>query len=168
MYREHTSNLGGSLNAQEIKLNQLLSQWEKAVEFGHPQVPNDVFICGDMNLDSLNDNWLNPQYNLYSLSQLVQRSCNLFNLSQIVKGVTRSQFNSVFNQTKISCLDHIYTNVKFKCSQPVIESFGNSDHDIIGFTRLSKEAPVRSKTVRKRSYKNFVSDQFLNDLKQAD
>ena len=33
---------------------------------------------------------------------------------------------------------------------------------------MSKEAQVRSKTVRKRSYKNFVSDQFLNDLKQAD
>ena len=150
LYREHSSNIGGSINAQRLKLDLLLSQWEKAVDFGNPNGVNDLFICGDMNLDCLNNNWLNPHYHLYSLSQLVQRSCNLFNICQIVKGITRSQFNSVRNHANVSCIDHIYTNVKFKCSQAVIESFGNSDHDLVGFVRRSKDLSVCAKTIRKK------------------
>ena len=155
MYREHSSNLGGSINAQKQKLNLMIEQWERALTVGGANEPNDVFVCGDMNLDSYKNAWLSPDYNLYSLSQLVQRSCNLNNITQIVKDVTRSQFNSVRNQTSLSCIDHIYTNAKYKCSKPEICSFGNSDHDLIGFIRLSKEPPIVSRNVRKRCYKNF-------------
>ena len=168
MYREHSSNIGGTIIAQKQKLNLLIDQWEKAILFGGPQEPNDIFVLGDMNLDSYNNAWLNPDYNLYSLSQLVQRSCNLNNISQIVKGVTRSQFNSVKNKTSISCIDHIYTNAKFKCSKPEISSFGNSDHDMIGFVRLSKEPPILSRTIRKRCYKNFNRERFCEDLMSVD
>ena len=41
-----------------------------------------------------------------------------------------------------------------------------SDHDMISYTRLSKEPPVPSRTIRKRSYKNFCEEQFLADLSQ--
>ena len=149
MYREHSSNLGGSINAQKQKLNLMIEQWERALPVGGAHEPNDIFVCGDMNLDSYRNAWLSPDYNLYSLSQLVQRSCNLNNITQIVKDVTRSQFNSVRYETSLSCIDHIYTNAKYKCSKPEICSFGNSDHDLIGFIRLSKEKDVIKTLIKK-------------------
>ena len=37
---------------------------------------------------------------------------------------------------------------------------------MISYTRLSKEPPVPSRTIRKRSYKNFCEEKFLADLSQ--
>ena len=82
--------------------------------------------------------------------------------------MTRVQHDSVNNRTNVSCIDHIYTNVRFKCSNPEVISFGNSDHDIVGFTRLSKKPSEPTKTIRKRSYKNFNKDEFLSDLARVD
>ena len=70
--------------------------------------------------------------------------------------------------TSLSCIDHIYTNCKYKCSSPIITSFGNSDHDIIGFVRLSKVPPEPAKTIKKRSYKNFDKNLFLSDIAKID
>jgi hypothetical protein len=163
-YREHKSNIGGSICNQKQKLDTFIYQWEKALTHGNPEEPNDIFVLCDMNLDSYKDKWHKPNYHLYTLSQLVHRSCNLNNLSQLVEDVTRVQYNSVRNTTDLSCIDHIYSNVKFKCSSPVITSFGGSDHDMIGFTRLSKAPPEPPRTIRKRSYKDFNKENFLHEL----
>ena len=163
-YREYTSNLGKSINSQVLKLNTFVDQWENALYHGNPVEPNEVFIIGDMNLDTLNGRWLNPDYNLYSLAQIVQNSCNANNFSQLVQEVTRAQHNSVTNTTNLSCIDHIYTNCKHKCSQVYVTSFGNSDHDLIGFIRLTKEPPGPCRTIRKRCYKHFSKESFLEDL----
>ena len=167
-YREHKSNVGGSLNNQKYKLEIFLNQWEQALCHGNPSEPNDIFVLCDMNLNSYQDVWLNPDYHLYSLSQLVQHVCNTNNLSQLVKDITRAQYNSVANKTDLSCIDHIYSNVKFKCSKPEVLSFGGSDHDIIGIIRLQKEPPQPAQTVRKRSYKTFVKQNFLDELSSVD
>ena len=167
-YREHKSNLGASITNQKEKLSLFIDQWERALNLGNPSEPNDVFVLCDMNLDSYKDKWLNPNYHLYSLTQLVQRSCNSNNITQLVKDITRAQYNSVSNKTDLSCIDHIYTNVKYKCSKPVICSFGDSDHDLIGFTRLSKKPPEVPRTIRKRSYKLFNKEKFLYDLRNED
>ena len=60
-YREHTSTLGNSLSAQKSCLVKLLDQWKAATLHGGPEEPNETNICGDMNLDSLNDKWLTPE-----------------------------------------------------------------------------------------------------------
>ena len=52
----------------------MIEQWERALTVGEAHEPNGVFVCGDMNLDSYNNAWLSLDYNLYRLSQLVQRS----------------------------------------------------------------------------------------------
>ena len=117
-----------------------------------------------MNLDSYKDKWKSPNYPLYELSQEVLRCCNVNNMEQIIKSVTRTQYNSVTNKTAVSCIDHIYTNVAFKCSSPEVISFGDSDHDLVGVTRLSKRPPEVSRTIRKRSYRYFDKDQFLSDV----
>ena len=51
---------------------------------------------------------------------------------------------------------------------PQVISFGDSDHDMVSVTRLSKQPPEVPRTVRKRSYKMFDEDQFLFDLAEVD
>ena len=167
-YREHTGCLGNSISAQRSSLDLFLSQWEAAAEFGNPTEPNEVHISGDMNLDSLNDRWLQHDYNLFSLSRMVHECCNMSNFSQLVKEPTRLQYNSVQNTTSISCIDHVYTNVKYRCSAVTVTSFGNSDHDMISYARYSKEPPIPARTIRKRSYKKFVPEKYLEDMAQVD
>ena len=69
-YREHTSNLGKSLQAQKEKLNLLIDQCENALNHGNPTEPNEVYMLGDINLDSYKDRWLERNYSLYILAQL--------------------------------------------------------------------------------------------------
>ena len=98
---------------------------------------------------------------------MVESCCQVNNISQLVKNITRVQYNTINQSTSVSCIDHVYTNVKYRCSEVTITSFGSSDHDIIGYTRYSKEPPAPSKTIRKRSYKNFDSIKFLEDLSKV-
>ena len=167
-YREHTSSLGNSLHSQRTNLELFLAQWEAATEHSNPSQPNETHVCCDMNLDSLDNRWLSSDYHLVSLARLVQSTCNASNFSQLVKDPTRVQFNSVSNTTSISCIDHVYTNTKYRCSPVSVSSFGNSDHDAISYLRYSKEPPSPAKTIRKRSYKNFNSSKFKEDLAQVD
>ena len=125
-------------------------------------------MCGDLNLDSLDNKWLQPNYRLLSLSRLVQRICNTNNFSQLVAEATRVQYNSARNVTSVSCLDHLYCNVNYRCSPITVVSCGTSDHDMISYTRLSKEPPTPARTIRKRSYKNFSEEKFLEDLGKVD
>jgi hypothetical protein len=167
-YREHTSSLGNSLSAQRNNLDLFLNQWEMAAEHNSPAEPNEIHISGDMNIDCLNDRWLEPGYNLLSLSKLIQNTCNAYNLSQLVTEATRIQYNSIENTTSISCIDHVYTNARYRCSTVTVTSFGSSDHDLLGYTRFSKEPTAPARTVRKRSYKNFVAENFLEDMSHVD
>ena len=167
-YREHTSSLGNSLNVQRSILERFLYQWEMALEHNTPAEPNEIHVSGDMNLDCLGGKWLKPGYHLLSLSRLVQDTCNAHNLSQLVKEPTRLQYNSIQNKTDISCIDHVYNNVKHWCSEVTVTSFGNSDHDMISYLRYSKEPPAPARTIRKRSYKNFNVDKYLDDLAEVD
>ena len=121
-----------------------------------------------MNLDCLDGKWLKPNYNLVSLAKLVQAACNLSNFTQLVTSPTRSQYNSVKGMTDISCIDHVYCNTKFRCSGVSVLSFGSSDHDILSYIRYSKVPASPARTIRKRSYKRFVREDFLAELSKVD
>ena len=121
-----------------------------------------------MNLDSLNGRWLQSDYHLASLSKLVQTSCNVGNFSQLVTVPTRFQYNIRTDSTARSCIDHVYCNTKYRCSNISVTPFGDSDHDLVGYIRLSKAPPSPARTIRKRSYKNFKQEDFLKDLKKVD
>ena len=125
-------------------------------------------FCGDINLDSLNDEWLHPSYHLLSLSKMVVSAWNICNVRQLVCEPTRFQYNSVSGVTNSSCIDHVYTNYRFRSSEVKIIPFGNSDHNIVEYTRFSKDPPTPSRIIRKRSYQNFVLSDFLTDLQQVD
>ena len=165
-YREHHS--GRPQGEQQAYLGVFLSQWEAAAEQNFPTEPNEVHVCLDMNIDTYRGRWLQPDYRLKFLSRLVQNACNIGNFSQLVTEPTRSMYNSVTNSTDISCLDHIYCNAEYKCSRPRVIACGASDHDIISYTRYSKEPPSPSRTIRKRSYKTFKTEEFITDLKTVD
>ena len=163
-YREHTSSMGNSLQSQRQYLQKFLEQWEVASEMKMGNEPYEIHISGDMNLDSLDGKWFDKSYHLYSLSELVQKTSNSCNFTQIVKGPTRFQFNSVQGSTSKSCIDHVYTNQKFRCSPVTITPFGNSDHDLISYIRYAKNPPAHSRVIRRRSYKDFKLNDFLLDL----
>ena len=133
-----------------------------------PMEPNEVHVSLDMNLDYQNENWLKPTYRLCSLTRLVQNACNAHNFIQLVKEPTRSMYNSVSNSTEISCIDHIYCNVKHRCSLPTVIVSGASDHDIVSYVRYSKAPPSPARTIRRRSYKEFIEEDFLTDVSAVD
>ena len=165
-YREHLSKEGTA--AQRDYLDTFLGQWEAATQHGGRAEPNETHICGDINIDVYQDRWLLPNYHLLSLSRMIKNTCDVNNFDQLVKEITRVQFNSASNTTELSCIDHLYTNAKFRCSDPTIISFGNSDHDLIKYTRYSKNPPTPARTVCKRSYKNFDRKAFLQDVASTD
>ena len=144
-YREHTSSLGNSMQSQKQYLESLLHQWEEATEHGQAGELNEVHAVGDMNIDTLDGKWLRSDYHLISLSRILRSACDTGNFSQLVSQPTRAQFNSASGVTNISCIDHIYTNFKFRCSTPSCVPFGASDHDLIGYTRFSKDPPSPAK-----------------------
>ena len=49
-----------------------------------------------------------------------------------------------------------------------IISFGNSDHELLSYTRFCKDPPEPPKTIVKRSFKNFSADAFLIDIESVD
>ena len=69
---------------------------------------------------------------------------------------------------EVSCIDHVYTNTRFRCSDPVVISFGDSDHDIIKYTRYSKNPPIPGRIICKRSYKEFNKEAFIKDVADTD
>ena len=138
------------------------------MEHNFPTEPNEVHVSLDMNLDYLSEKWMKPTYRLYSLTNLVQNICNANNFNQLVTEPTRSMYNSVTQTTEISCIDHVYCNAKFKCSTPTVIVSGASDHDIVSYTRYSKAPPCPARTIRRRSYKDFIEEDFITDLAVVD
>ena len=164
VYREHTNTLGNSLGSQRANLDMMLKQWEDAVTFENNNGINEIHISGDMNLDCLNGRWLNNDYSLVSLSRMVRDSCYANNFQQMVNQVTRLQYNSVKNVTQTSCIDHLYTNARYRISPVRVVSWGSSDHDALIYVRYSKEPKPPARTIRKRSFKSFDTKKYLADI----
>ena len=85
---------------------------------------------------------------------------------QLIDQFTRTELRG--NTVQKSCIDHITTNVPTKCRDTKVEVGGNSDHLCVTTTKLAKEIVVRPATVKKRSYKYFVKENFLQEIKYTD
>ena len=154
--------------AQRISLSKMLAQWETAVHRGRPSEPNEIHVLGDMNVDSMNGRWLDPKYSLFTLGKLIIDFCNAHGFYQLVDQITRAQYNRIKNETAVSCIDHMYSNTKYKVTPVKIISFGGSDHDALMFTRLSREPKPSMKTIRKRSYRDSVESEYIKDVASLD
>ena len=63
-----------------------------------------------------------------------------------------------------SCLDHVVTNVPYKCSLPEVTAGGDSDHLAVMVTKRSRELRYQPRTIRKRNCKYFEPHLFLMDV----
>ena len=63
-----------------------------------------------------------------------------------------------------SGLDHIYSNQPNHMSDVQVSFKGASDHRLVMVTRYTKSVVRKTRIIKKRSYKNFKSQDFINEL----
>ena len=80
-------------------------------------------------------------------------------VTQCVMGVTR-----VWPGQAGTGIDHMYTNRPGKLSPVQAQHWGGSDHKLIFATRYSKMIRSNVRYVRKRSYKDFSPEAFLDEI----
>ena len=160
-YREWTGGISGLSDSQSqvARLTRQINHW-RSLYAGS----KDVVILGDSNLCSLK--WSEESYQYKDLSNLVQDFLLETTSYQQVKQFTRSEVSR--NGVTRSCIDHCYTDVPHKLSDPTVEAAGDSDHLAVIFTKYCKAPVSKPQTVRKRNYKNFNVGDFLNDINTSD
>ena len=122
---------------------------------------------GDFNIDFLNfyksDLPSNSQsYRLQSLVDELFSRIVPYGVKQCVVGATRQGGVGQVD----SGLDHFWTNSLAKVLQ-IYTQFNGSDHQVIMGVRYSKLIRNRTKYVKKRSYKNFEEEKFLDRIKNT-
>ena len=159
-YREWTSSKTGRNDAQSQQddLELLLDIWRNCTEGD-----KDFVSLGDMNLCS--KRWDEPSYQYPNMANKVKDFMHEENCSQLIDNFTR--IRSVNGLLQRSCLDHATVNCVGKMSQPEVIGVGQSDHLGILITKSSKEVRNYARTTRKRIYKNFNKETFLNDIQEA-
>ena len=156
-YREWTGGVSGdsSSTAQQERLEKQITVWKELLAQG-----KDFVSLGDANLCALS--WNNPDYRHKILANQVKTFNLEENCHQLVRGITRIQ--AYGNTVQQSCIDHITTNVPDKCSNPEISAGGSSDHMAVTITKFSRDISNLPKTLKKRNYRNFDPQTFLQDV----
>ena len=115
---------------------------------------DNVIVMGDINIDSLNRQ--DPGH-----SKLVS-FCDVFGLSNLVTAKT------CFTKNSSSSIDAILTN-RPRCFQKTsVFETGLSDYHGLVLTVMKSHLPrLKPKVIKYRSYKNFVPENFLSDVKLA-
>jgi hypothetical protein len=83
-------------------------------------------------------------------------------VSQLVTGATRS-----WPGQQDSGLDHVYSNKADKLSEVNAVFTGGSDHKLLKVIRYSKSFQQTARYVRKRTYKHFSEEEFLNRVREV-
>ena len=138
-----------------------LDQWEVALATGM-----EVHCMGDMNLNHCNwtDANLPSTNQSYRLRDLISALFNRIiphGVTQLVSGPTRHAPGQVSTG-----LDHYYSNRPDKVSNVEKHHCGGSDHMLISGLRHSKSIRNSPKYIRKRCYKNFNSEIFVQSVQQ--
>ena len=128
-----------------------LEQWEQALATG-----KEVIVLGDCNLDFLKFDRAGV---LQPLVDSMMQRIYPHGVVQCVQGPTHTWPGQV-----PSGLDHIYTSVPEKLSQAQVKVCGSSDHKLILATRYSKNIRDNIRYCKKRSYKNFDQNKFLEEV----
>ena len=162
-YREWTGGVSGdkSQQAQLDRFSRQVQHWKSL-----RSEDKDVVLLGDANFCSLSCS--DPDYPAENKS--IANIANDFFLEesmfQLIDQVTRTEIRG--NQVQKGCIDHITTNAPTKCINTVVEVGGNSDHLAVTTTKLAKDVVVRPAVIKKRSYKHFVKENFIREIKYTD
>ena len=153
-----------SLNAQLTRWRCFIDSWKRALAEGR-----EVLVLGDINIDSLT--WglddiaaMDKAYRQKDLISLLFEEIFPLGVSQHVQVPTHIPLHGRSGQGQ-ACLDHVYTNRQEKLSEVSAHINGASDHKIIQVIRHTRKIIRTQRYIRKRSYKSFVSENFVEDVK---
>jgi hypothetical protein len=161
-YMNQATNESKSIPAQNLRWIEFLDQWERALK-----TDLECLVAGDLNIDHTAWTKLNPPKtsSTYKLKTLIE---NLFDrilplgAVQCVNGPTRFE-----SGVASSGLDHFWTSNPNKLSDIHSYFHGSSDHKIIIGTRYTKCVVRNSRYVKKRSYKNFNTNEFIQAIQST-
>ena len=162
-YREWTSGISGdnSIGGQLDRFSRQVDYWKSI-----GAEDRDIILIGDANYCS--QSCTSPDYP--ADNKAIANIANDFFLEdsmfQLIDQFTRTELRG--NTVQKSCIDHITTDVPTKCRDTNVEVGGNSNHLCVTTTKLAKEIVVRPATVKNRSYKYFVKENFLQEIKYTD
>ena len=156
-YREFTGGISGlkDTNSQKQRLERQISHWKTLYAGG-----KDVVILGDSNLCS--KQWMSSSYQHKDQASMVKDFLLEQGSQQLVTEVTRSEL--VAGVVQMSIIDHCYSDVSEKISGPFVEPVGDSDHLGVRITKYCRYPAARPQVIKKRVFKNFCIEGFLNDI----
>ena len=150
---EETEEDSGSRQEQEERWNNFLEKWEDALE----EQP-DVTVLGDINID------LNKAFNTRGhtckkmAEELKQRILNR-GIVQKIEENTR-----YVSSCEPSLIDHIYMT-RPELGTSLVHNWGTSDHRVIELKKKTKGFIPQATRLRKRVFKNFSRNKFIEDVK---
>ena len=117
-------------------------------------------MLGDVNLNFLEWKKDSTSYNLHEFSELIFDKIFPRGVVQCIREATH-----FWPGRETSGLDHLYTNYPTKLSQPMLITNGGSDHKMIMCARYTRNIVAQQRIILKRSYKNFDSNIFLEEVR---
>ena len=149
-----------SVSSQLKRFKKCIEAWENVNKLGL-----EVIMISDMNLDSLK--WNTP----LSLQDQYEKRYNPFrdylqdkilnnNNYKLDTGITWNRKGK-----KGESLDLVFTTNPSKIENIKKYSTGESDHDMIEFTRLTKQPALKQRYYNVRNYKEYKQDEFENLIK---
>ena len=141
------------------RLRRMINVWRLLAKSN-----KDLVCLGDANLCAIK--WNEDDYYLKDQAEMVQTFLLETGSSQFVKNYTRSEITSGGGVSR-SCIDHCYSNAPGKISTPEVVAVGASDHLGVVVTKYTRADAAKPKVVKKRSYKNFTIENFLNEINSS-
>ena len=157
-YREHTGGVSGlkTPEAQMERLERMIQLWKTLT------TTEEYLILGDMNVDwnRLSD----PDYHNKFYARKIYDFILSENAYQMNEENTREEMHG--DELKESNIDHIYTSRPDSIKEIKLQYLSTSDHKIIKFKKRAKTQVKRPNTKR-RSYKNFIIEDFLQEILES-
>merc|ERR1712240_568177 len=130
---------------------KVLGKWEKAIK-----EKKEVIVLTDDNMDHENDNYNNK----YRIKTIKERTTQFLTENNIT---THNKDPTYYvNQTRISCIDHIYSNCPQKITHITTINNGYSDHAILTATYQTK-APINYPKIKYPRPKHLLTEHKLNE-----
>ena len=142
IYRPPNSNIETFLSDLFSAVNRALDSYD------------NIIIMGDINIDTHDK--ADPGF------EKLMSFCDVFDLTNIVKSKT------CFIKNHSSSIDVILTNRPRSFQKTSVFETGLSDYHSLVVTTMKSTVPrLKPKKIKYRSYKKFVPEKFLKDVKQA-
>ena len=148
---------------QRRRWDLFLQQWETAISEGQ-----EIHVQGDFNLNFQDFNNLDTlpintqSYKLKSLILALKDRIIPHGFCQLIETETR-----IWPGAPASLLDHHWTNHEEKVTHSHAYYQGASDHKMICVTRRTKKIISKPKIIKKRNFKNFNPQDFINEVSRT-